>query len=144
MNPQTVNPLNTAKAVGDIRQSTNRKKFQLPNRAKIGDIVNNDDKNDTILDQPKGTRIDLLQNRDRALQLTKHTRTLNEIKEPNIIKAYFPTLAGHSKHWTLNNKQNKAFVLAGAALLQHIANVNAINSREQTPITNRMSSDIML
>ena len=51
--PQTINPLNAAKAVGDLRQSTGRKKFQLPNRAKLGDIVNNDDENDTILDQPK-------------------------------------------------------------------------------------------
>jgi hypothetical protein len=56
--PQTVNPLNAAKAVSDLRQSTNREKFQLPNRAKIGDVVNNDDKKDTILDQSKGTRID--------------------------------------------------------------------------------------
>jgi hypothetical protein len=53
--PQTVNPLNAAKAVSDLRQSTNREKFQLPNRAKIGDVVNNDDKKDTILDQSKGT-----------------------------------------------------------------------------------------
>lgn len=34
--PQTVNPLNAAKAVGDLRPSTGRKKFQLPNRAKLG------------------------------------------------------------------------------------------------------------
>lgn len=92
---QSVNPLNAAKAVGDLRQSTIRKKFQLPNRAKIGDIVNNDENNDIILDQPKGTRIDLLQNLDRALQVAKHTRTLNDVKEPEISDANFPTLTEH-------------------------------------------------
>ena len=104
------------KAIKELPRSG--RPFQLPNRAKLGDFISDDTSsadslNKTVLDQPIGTRIDLLIHLERALSNTTHTVTTCDGSQPDILEADFPTLDQQSKHWTLNAKQHQAFLLAG-------------------------------
>ncbi len=121
--------------------------FQLPNRAKLGDCVNDhnqssDPLSSPVLDKPMGTRIDLLAHLERALGDATHTVTTCDGTEPIILESNFPTLNEQSKHWSLNAKQHQAFLLAGAALLQHISKTNSIDPSNQTTSCRNLTTAI--
>lgn len=42
----------------------------------------------------------------------------------------FPSLIEQSRHWTLNREQHNAFLLMGAALMQHIYATNRLSDLE--------------
>lgn len=75
------------------------------------------------------TRIDLLENIERALTDRNCTNTTADSSEPARMAVDFPTIQQQSLHWKLNEKQNMAFMLIATALLQHIFTVNAWCSR---------------
>lgn len=80
------------------------------------------------LDAPRGTRIQLLRHIEEALSnRTAHPSPIN-VSHPDKLEPNFPTLQQQSEHWGLNEKQHMAFVLIGAALLQHVALANSTNT----------------
>lgn len=50
--------------------------------------------------------------------------------EPETLEQNFPTIQEQSRHWSLNQEQNDAFILMAAALLQHINNTNQLSELE--------------
>lgn len=142
---QTVTLDDAIKAIHDLPRSG--RPFLLPNRAKLGDVVSDNSSSDdplkkNILDQPIGTRIDLLTQLERALRTSAYSVTACDGSEPDVLEADFPTLDEQSKHWTLNEKQHQAFLLGGAAFLQHISNANAIDPSQHTVSSKRITTAI--
>ena len=71
--------------------------FQLPNRAKLGDYVNDRNQSSdplsiTVLDKPKWTRIDWLAHLERALGDATYTVTTCDGTEPILLASNFPIL----------------------------------------------------
>jgi hypothetical protein len=55
---------------------------------------------------------------------------LSEGSDPQLLEANFPSLQEQSRHWSLNEEQHHAFLLMGAALLQHIYITNQLSEFE--------------
>jgi hypothetical protein len=55
---------------------------------------------------------------------------LSDGSDPQLLEANFPSLQEKSRHWSLNEEQHHAFLLMGAALLQHIYITNQISEFE--------------
>ena len=65
------------------------------------------------------TRVQLLENIERALSQKNCIALPTDGTEPDLLDTFYPTLQEHSQHWRLNDKQHKAFLLMSGALLQH-------------------------
>ena len=76
-----------------------------------------------------GTRIQLLENLAKALDQQLDVEKLSDGSEPETLEQNFPAIQEQSRHWSLNQEQNDAFILMAAALLQHINNTNQLNQQ---------------
>ena len=77
-----------------------------------------------------GTRIQLLEDLAKALDHQIDEPRLSDGSEPELLEANFPSLQEQSKHWSLNAEQHDAFLLMGAALLQHVHTTNQLSELE--------------
>ena len=77
-----------------------------------------------------GTRIQLLKNLAKALDQQLDVEKLSDGSEPETLEQNFPAIQEQSRHWSLNQEQNDAFILMAAALLQHINNTNQLSELE--------------
>ncbi|EFX73115.1 hypothetical protein DAPPUDRAFT_325613 [Daphnia pulex] len=118
-------------AINVLPKPNNSKKttFTLPGRSQVGPLVE-DPSADAIngkvrLDAPVGTRTELLEHIEEALSNRTAQSSPITSRQPEKLEPNFPTLQKHSEHWGLNEKQHLAFVLIGAALLQHVALANS-------------------
>lgn len=78
---------------------------------------------------PKTTRVELMEHIEKALYRRERLPIVSDNVVPEKLETQFPTLQEQSRHWTLNVKQHAAFVLIGAALLQHIWSTNYIENQ---------------
>lgn len=77
-----------------------------------------------------GTRIQLLENLAKALDQQLDVEKLSDGSEPETLEQNFPAIQEQSRHWSLNQEQNDAFILMAAALLQHTNNTNQLSELE--------------
>ncbi|KZS16225.1 Uncharacterized protein APZ42_018073 [Daphnia magna] len=85
---------------------------------------------DKPVDYQLSTRIELLENLANALDSHTDEYVLSDGMEPEIMAQDFPSLIEQSRHWTLNREQHNAFLLMGAALMQHIYATNRLSDLE--------------
>lgn len=81
------------------------------------------------------TRVELLENIERALEERNCSTVPTDGTEPEKLETFFPTLEEHSRHWGLNTKQHLAFILMAAALLQHVFSSNNGTDTQSLPDT---------
>lgn len=94
------------------------------------------------------TTIQLMENIERALQKRNKTNVQSDKPEVVVMPVNYPTLEEQSEHWTLNMEQHMSFVLMGAALLQHLLNINSVlelpeAARYRMDNINHLISDIL-
>lgn len=70
------------------------------------------------------TRVELLDNIERALIERHSFKWARKETEPTRLDTMFPTIQEHSQHWTLNQKQHMAFVLMAGAILHYLYSIN--------------------
>ncbi len=63
-----------------------------------------------------GTRVDLLEHLQNALDDHLHKDILSDGTEPTLQDPNFPSLQDQSQLWSLNKEQHNAFLLMGAAM----------------------------
>lgn len=139
LNPQPtschVSPTDVRIAIEELAKPRNAT-FTLQNGNTSNAITSDNDPTSLITDefQSVGTRVELAEKIFEALRTSKHIRdnenSFLETKDKFNQKTPFPTLQEHSQRWQLNEKQHSAFILCGAALLQHI-----YNNREDSSTT---------
>jgi hypothetical protein len=86
-----------------------------------------------------GTRVDLLEHLQNALDDHLHKDILSDGTEPTLQDPNFPSLQDQSQLWSLNKEKHNAFLLMGAAMLQHIHSTNQLaDSENNSSITSKI------
>ncbi|EFX77237.1 hypothetical protein DAPPUDRAFT_247721 [Daphnia pulex] len=86
----------------------------------------------TNLHKPMDTHVDLhLEHLQNALGDHLHKDILSDCTEPKLQDSNFPSLQDQSHVWSLNKEQHNAFLLMGAAMLQHIHFTNQLADSEE-------------
>ena len=121
----TISPADVQKAIQDMPKRRSRNAFVLPGRELVGERIATNNTSEAILDDCfRTTRIDLMENLEKALRESRHLKTTIGANDPPELDSNFPSIQDHSSHWKLNEKQHSAFILCAAALLKHIWSAN--------------------